>query len=653
LPSHTPATTQGALRDATVRRTLPASAAPLIFAANYAALVAFTLGAGHLDAGQPLVARAFALALCLTYPALYLVPVVLVVGAVRGLRHLGLRRAASPLGDAVAAVGCAAVVIGLWVDLRLHHYYGYHLNGFVWNLVTTPGGIRALGASDRTYQVAVAGVVGVLAAEAALVAFATRLARTGPPRIAALARGRTWVPFLSLLAVLAVAERFTFAVSDLRDYDPVLRHADSLPFYMPLTFKHAARRLGFDVTARAHFAVPATQSDLAYPASPLRGALPDPAPNVLWLCAESLRADAIDVQGTPALAALASRSLWFQDHLSGGNGTRMGVFSMFYGLPGSYWFSFLRENRGPVLLDWVIDHGYQVEAYTSDDFSYPEFAQTVFARVPREHLHEARPGFPSWQRDRETIASILAWLGQRDRSRPFFVFAFLESPHAHYDFPPESVVATPFLEDFDYLTSDPAGSADLLHNRYRNSVRHLDQQIARLLDALADEGIEGRTIVVVTGDHGEEFMEKGRWGHGSQFSEEQIRVPLLLRVPGVAPDRIERLTSHLDLPATLLARLGVESPPSDYGSGMDLLGPDRRRFAVVADWNTVGLVDDAVKLRIPLQPTAWLRQTLTARDDSPLEHAKAAIAQRAGDLADLVGELGRFRRRPAAGTGGG
>jgi hypothetical protein len=626
--------------------------------ANYLALVALALHAAGPEPGDPLAARGFVLAVALTYPAFYLLPAAALAWGAGALLGRRWPRAGAFAALGVALLGCSAVAVALWADLRLHRLYGFHVNGFVWNLLTTPGGLRALGASDRTYWLAGAVVAGVVATEAALAValgpaldrfvHAFRRERTGP---AWRPQRRIWVPALAVLLALSLGERVTFAVADLRDYTPVLRRADGLPFYLPMTAKRLAERVGIEASDHRALDLPEDGSSLAYPAEPLLGALTDPPLDVVWLCAESLRADAIDAHVTPTLSDLAHRSLWFRNHLSGGNGTRMGVFSMFYGLPGPYWFTFLRENRGPVVIDWVVDHGYQVDAYTSDDFSYPEFAQTVFARVPHENLHEAQPGPPSWKRDRETIGAVVDRIRKRDRDRPFFLFAFLESPHARYDFPPESVVVRPYLEDFDYVTSDPEASAELLHNRYRNSLRHLDQQIGRVLTALADEGLEDRTIVVVTGDHGEEFMEKGRWGHGSQFSEEQIRVPLLIHLPGQPAREIDRLTSHLDLPATILARLGVATPPSSFGTGIDLLGPERRHFSVVADWNTVGYVDDAVKLRIPLHPTAWRRQALSTRNDDPLSgsEAEAAMAERSGDLALLVRNLGRFREHDAGG----
>jgi membrane-anchored protein YejM (alkaline phosphatase superfamily) len=67
---------------------------------------------------------------------------------------------------------------------------------------------------------------------------------------------------------------------------------------------------------------------------------------------------------------------------------------------------------------------------------------------------------------------------------------------------------------------------------YINASNHLDYQFSRIISTLKKEDLLKETIVIITGDHGEEFMENGRWGHNSTFSQQQIRVPLLIHIPG-------------------------------------------------------------------------------------------------------------------------
>lgn len=64
-----------------------------------------------------------------------------------------------------------------------------------------------------------------------------------------------------------------------------------------------------------------------------------------------------------------------------------------------------------------------------------------------------------------------------------------------------------------------------LLNRYTNAAHWIDYQIGRVLDEIEAQGLLENTVVIVTDDHGEEFMEKGAWGHNSGFVEEQIHAP--------------------------------------------------------------------------------------------------------------------------------
>jgi membrane-anchored protein YejM (alkaline phosphatase superfamily) len=626
----------------------PASSAALLWLfllANYA--VAVALCAGFVP-GEALVTPMPALwiaAVWLTYPLFYLLPAFAVawIGQ-RVLAPLGRVAAWTP---AVAAF--AAVQLGLLADRRIHALYGFHLNGFVWNLVTTRGGIESLGAGSGT--LAEAAALGALALVAAALLLAALARASRAPRFARRLRSRTFaVGFLTCMAALSVSERLVYAGAQLRDYGPLLEWSGAFPFYLPLRVDRLARRIGVPIARAETLRAGLADARLAYPRAPLAFRPDAPRWNVVVLCAESLRADALDPERMPATWRFAEGATRFTQQVSAGNGTRMGVFGLFYGLPGPYWFKLLDRKRGPVLIRALLDRGYDVRGFTSDKFSYPEFDRTVFADVPRTALREGGAG-PGWQRDREQVGAILDFLAQRDRARPFFLYMFFESPHAPYEFPPETAVRTPYLDDLDYLTMDLHRDIGRIENRYWNAVRHLDTQLDRVFVALEAEGLLDSTIVVVTGDHGEEFLEKGRWGHNSEFDEEQIRVPLALRAPGRAPAVVDRLTSHLDVPATLLGLLGATNPPADYSLGESLLDGPERPYVLVSDWSRVAYVDADGKATFPMQPQGWFKQIVTDRRDAPVPDPGAWLRARTPAFGRVLSDLARFTRGPELSTG--
>ena len=599
----------------------------------YVALAANVWGYVRATPPGDAVGLAFAVAVCLTYTAMYLAPVLLLAGALFALRR---RR----LGVLLAVGGAAAEQIWIFADRFLFRLYGFHLNGFVWNLVTTRGGIESMGGGADTFLYFAALLAGLVLLQIGLwlVASRTRVGEWLLPKGTlrpALAAG-------ALFLVLAVGERATYALSYATHRSSVLAAADLFPFYLPTRARELTRALGIQAPEDP-VSLSASRDALAYPLHPLQRTA-HPRYNLVWLVAESLRADALDPEIMPATSAFAARATRFDQHYSGGNNTRMGMFAMFYGLYGGYWFAFQDHERSPVLMDVLLDDGYQLDIRTSAKFSYPEFDETIFARVPREQLHEG-DGKPGWKNDRRNVGELVDFLEKRDKERPFFAFMFFESPHARYEFPPESVVRTPYLDSLNYATMDLHRDIGLIKNRYLNAVHHLDSQLARVFAALEEQGLLENTIVVVTGDHGEEFMEKGRWGHASAFSEEQTRVPLLLYVPGRPPAEVSRMTSHLDLPATLLPLFGVSNPPSDYSLGFDMLNGPEREFTVVSSWDALAYVDAHHKLQLPLGHFDFaMRRQVTARDDGALPPQDASTAGDRSKVLGLLRDLTRFGR---------
>jgi len=526
------------------------------------------------------------------------------------------------------------------LDGYVYDLYGFHLNGMVLNLVLTPGGVDSMAAGMSTYLVFAAIVVGLLAVQAGLLVAVLRI-----PKLRRLGEGKLTARRAALLVAAVVllvgAEKLTYAISVFRSYGPVPEASTAFPLYIPVTFSTALTRMGFKGQQDAGFHLGGGSSRLNYPLQPIRT---DPAVkplNVMWLVSESLRWDMMDPGIMPAACAFGDRSLRFKRHYSGGNGTRMGMFSMFYGLPGNYWQSFLAERRSPVLMDRVIDAGYQLNLYTSAEFSFPELDKTVFSRVPRTQLHEGKAP-ERWRRDRENLDAIFAAIDRRDPVKPFFTFMFFESPHAPYTFPEECALTKPYVADLNYLTMDLKKDIGAIKNSYINACRHLDTQLDRVFKHLQEKALLDSTIVLVTGDHGEEFMEKGRWGHHSAFSEEQIRVPLILHVPGVAPAVIDRMTSHLDLPATILPRLGVTNPAADYGLGADLIAGPPREWLMVSGWAEVVYVDDGYKAVFPVKSYNMTRREVTTRDDAPSDKS-AFLSARHDRVTAFMKELRRFQ----------
>ncbi|WP_339672914.1 sulfatase-like hydrolase/transferase [Dasania marina] len=527
------------------------------------------------------------------------------------------------------------IILLLISNYKLHAMYNFYIGGFVINLLTTPGGIDALGLSASFYRSACLLFVFLMVFYIVAVRFLP------------VERLKSILPRKGLLAVMVTAifavEASVYAWAAFASGAEYLAVASRVAWHIPVTSRHLLERLGFSrrndqLGVKADYA-----GSIDYPGLVAEELGPVKNPmNIVWLTAESLRSDMLDSRVMPNTYAFAAHNSNFISHYSGGNGTRLGMFSQFYGLYGSYWFDILHGRQSPLLLDVLINNNYRLKAFTSARFTYPEFDKTIFTHFKPEQLQEHySPGF-GWQRDKKNTTDLIHYIKQSNaKSKPFFAFMFFESAHANYYFPDKGVIENDYLDDFDYLSVNIAKNITQIKNRYINSSHYLDSRLGLVFDALKEQGLYENTIVIVTGDHGEEFMEKGRWGHNSTFVQEQIRVPMVIHMPGKPAQVVDHMTSHLDVPATLLTALGYEQPASTYSFGQNLFADDYQRdYTVVGDWHGNALITPHAKFILSLK-SSLNSTTLSTLNDGPLE-GSGLTANDKRLLTDFVAELPRF-----------
>lgn len=569
-----------------------------------------------LPASQPwLVVFKWAALLC--YAMLYFVPalfIVLLLSLLPGKHRGGARAQRMRLHIGVLLISLTLLLI--YADLGIYRLYGFHINGFVLNIVFTPGGLESLGVNLSALLTLIGASLALWCGLALVFELASRWLPQRGSAIGGFFRGRY---IASLLVLLLASQAAMYGYYNYRGNTAINPVVAVIPGFQSITYRDVLRNIGIQEATSSPLPKGSTLRQLHYPLHPLEVQMPAQPYNILWLTVESLRADMLTPRIMPYTERFAESALRFDQHYSGANGTRMGMFSQFYGLYGSYWFDFLNARRPPVLFDVLQQEDYQISLYTSAKFSYPEFDKTVFSSVPAAQRHEYDKGY-GWERDRYNVGQLLEFMRQRDKSRPFMGFMFFESPHARYYFPPDAVIEPDYLEDFNYLTADIERDIDKIRNRYINSVHYLDTQLERIFAFLQQEGLLDSTIVIVTGDHGEAFMEKGRWGHNSDFTQEQIRVPLVMSIPHSAAQRIARMTSHVDIIPTIMPLLGVTNPVADYSLGTALTGTDSAAFMVLSDWDSSTIVTPEFKQSLAVRMQGVLKGTaITDINDRPIE----------------------------------
>ena len=547
----------------------------------------------------------------------------------------------------VAALCFSLTQLLLLADFGLLKNFHYHFDPFVWNLLTTPGGFASMGLRWHAVTLLVLVIVAAVAVNFVLM-YIFIFVRGGRLSLL-LYRAFTGWRKLALVA-LATAAGFVsamiFAWNFYMKYPAPLEAAAKIPGYQRVTMGDFFDSLGFHEPSREELLMRiSADGGIAYPAAPIRRRADRKKYNVVWLACESWRADMLDPETMPRTWSFAEKhGIRFTRNFSGGNGTRMGVFSMFYGLYGNYWHPFLSARKGALLIDWMLEDGYDIRCITSAKFSYPEFDSTIFARLPASALHSDDDG-ETYTRDIRNTGRLLEFISGDHQGRPFMAFMFFESPHHPYEFPPENAVFRPFVDKVDYLKLS-RDNAPEIRNRYRNCCRTLDGFLGQVFDTLERRGLLDDTIVVLLGDHGEEFFEHGTLGHGQEFTNQQIRTPLVLHLPGRSPGVYDGMSSHLDVVAMLAPYFGVENKASDFSNGIDLLAPGapKRRYAVLANWDGVFFAGEKYKLHLPLNSYDAITGRAYDADDRELPGTKVVYDECRDELMEVRRDLLRFMK---------
>jgi len=173
----------------------------------------------------------------------------------------------------------------------------------------------------------------------------------------------------------------------------------------------------------------------------------------------------------------------------------------------------------------------------------------------------------------------MRWL--HDNSDNFFLWLHYMDVHEPY-LPPQGIIL-PFnkrhlaklnrkAEHNKYMGSEPnslsAGEVNELLDLYAAKVGYVDEAIGSFLRALKQSNILDNTLIIVTADHGQQFMEHRYYGHRSCLYDELIRVPLIIFDPGLKSNVISQQVSLLDLAPTILDILGIEKPKAFLGNSL-------------------------------------------------------------------------------------
>ncbi len=498
--------------------------------------------------------------------------------------HKGINRWSTKWANISFVSICLIFNIALLTDATIYGIYRFHFNGMVWNLLTTPGAGDSFTIGFATYATAVfyiCSIIGFIIGIPFLLKKAQWFQTWLPSR-------KTTVIVLLSFASVLVTEKTIQIIGDVNLSRDIARTRETTPFYIHMSMKRFLRKtFGIKPTQKS---ISVSNSSLNYPKAPLQFNQASPNPNILIMFIEGARFDCLNEKCMPRLHQFGEQHVIADQHYSGGNASRFGIFSALYGLNATYWHSILAERRSPVLIDELQRRDYQFGIYSSTNLNFPEFRQTAFVNLSEDVIHDDL-GKKKIKADARCADGIIELM---QSNKPWFGFTFFDASHQPYRYPKEDAVFKVEKRDINYIKLADRDTFDQnMFNKYQNSLHYIDKQIGRIIDALHESKQLENTIVVIIGDHGEAFGELGYFGHNSTFSRYQTQTPCVIHIPKATPQRITRITSHYDIPATIFEYLQCSNDPSDYGNGYSLFNQSEHQFLIMASWSQAAvLVDD-------------------------------------------------------------
>ena len=384
------------------------------------------------------------------------------------------------------------------------------------------------------------------------------------------------------------------------------------------------------------------------------------APNVLVLTIDTLRADYLGAYGheakrSPTLDAIAADGVLFEQAFAHASWTRSSFASLWSSrLPSSHnadtkaarlpdELELLSEvlhdagvttgnlaNNINVTSTFNFDQGYDTFIYEVPDYPFGAtesvFSLTFYKVVHKlnERLGGAKAVGTFYQPAEVVLGDAKAFI-QANQDARWMLGVHLMEPHdPYFEHPYIDGSGKAEFNGVGYARAehehpDPA-KADYLKQVYLDEIDHMDRKLETFVDWLKSEGLYDDLMIVITADHGEEFNEHGGFWHGTTLYEEQIHIPLIIKLPGneFAGTREAWQARSIDVAPTITAALGVS--PSEQWVGTDLMTTTRTRLETEAQ-NAAALEETKAAL-VELEEAnadvedaeAWNDEALALRD---------------------------------------
>ncbi|MCH1919725.1 DUF3413 domain-containing protein [Shewanella sp. A3A] len=451
-----------------------------------------------------------------------------------------------------AAIVATIGICALLYDAVIYREYGMHMSPFAFDLAFADLNSLLQGVS-------------IFVTPLVVLVIELVLANALWKRIDRIQRRNVGNKLVTVISVCFISSHLVHIWADAAEVTAITRFDDAYPISYPATAKTFMENHGIDGSSLSSLPF---EKRLHYPQHPLQCKMPQQQhPNVLVVAIDSFRSDLVDAQTMPFFHEFSQRNMSFTNHFSGGNQFYSGMFSLLYGLQGSYIDSVDLDFTSPLLTQTLKNEQYQLDMFS--------VASNVNSAKPKAifndfNLHLADESMGSAMADISNIDSFNQW--RRQQQGHWFALLNLRSPE-DYD-TPVGFLGVETIKS----AKDLKPAQKVLFNQYRQSLNFVDQQLKRLIEALPNN-----TIIIVTGVNGKVFTSNSDEARHN-LSPQNVKVPLVIHWPEAGGSQVSYRSSHYGIVPTLMTQvLGCTNAPSDYSAGRHLLQPDASTWLYVGD----------------------------------------------------------------------
>jgi len=315
----------------------------------------------------------------------------------------------------------------------------------------------------------------------------------------------------------------------------------------------------------------------------------DKKPNIFIFVIESLRNDYITEEIAPNLYKFKEENISFERSLSNANATHHSWFSLFYSNFPFLWKSYKDKDwqSGATSLYILKKIGYNINVFSSPELKYYSMKDLLFGK--NAYLCNSLYLFPHYH-PKEACESDLQALTEMEKNlqpNENVYITFLDSTHFLYSWPKNfETKFFPFAEVENLNVYTSTDNIDLIKNRYKNSINFIDFIINSFFEKLKEKNLWDDAIIIIVGDHGEEFYEEGHLFHCSHLSCMQTNVPIYFKLgKNLRTVAQKKLICHMDVFPSIFDYIFNKNIFDDLLCGESIFEENKFPFVITTRYN--------------------------------------------------------------------